>query len=377
MHRRLIPIQQAFLKLQQRVETFVRRTFTGRPRALAATVAVLAIAVLSTGGGVAWFAYDLTTGLPNRQALRDIGDMVQSTTIFDASDRPAFTIFKEQRIEVPLEKVSQNVIKAVISVEDQRFFDHSGIDAVRIGGAAPEEPAVGPPRRRRQHHHAAARAADVPEPGQDLPPQAQGNHRRRLPREPVFETGDPRDVSQQGVLRRRPARRRGRRPRLFRQARGRARGRRSGAPRRPHPVAVELRADGQPRPRRRAPERRPPDDGQLGGDRCRRGRAREVRAGHDQQRARDQGDLRPLLQGAGAARAGRALRLAARLPGRPSRLHDDRQRPPEGGRSDARRRAAGHRAPARASSTRSARSRRRRGAALPRRPRRPSTSRAR
>ncbi len=64
-----------------------------------------------------------------------MGDMVQSTTIFDASDRPAFTIFKEQRIEVPLEKMSQNFLKAVISVEDQRFFDHSGIDAFRIGGA--------------------------------------------------------------------------------------------------------------------------------------------------------------------------------------------------------------------------------------------------
>ena len=85
--------------------------------------------------GLAWFAYDLTTGLPNRQALRDMGDMVQATTIFDASDRPAFTIFKEQRIEVSLDKVSKNLIDAVISVEDQRFFDHSGIDAVRIGGA--------------------------------------------------------------------------------------------------------------------------------------------------------------------------------------------------------------------------------------------------
>jgi 1A family penicillin-binding protein len=135
MHRRLIPLQQAFLRLQQRGETLARRAFTGRPRALVATVVVLATGVLFSGGWVAWFAYDLTTGLPNRQALRDMGDMVQSTTIFDASDRPVFTIFKEQRIEVPLEKVSQNVINAVISVEDQRFFDHSGIDAVRIGGA--------------------------------------------------------------------------------------------------------------------------------------------------------------------------------------------------------------------------------------------------
>ena len=167
MHRRLVPLHQAFLRLEQRAATLVRRTFTGRPRALVATIAILAAVVLSSGRSVAWFAFDLTTGLPNRQALRDMGDMVQSTTIFDASDRPAFTIYKEQRIEVPLEKMSQNVIKAVISVEDQRFFDHSGVDAVRIGGGVSEEPAVGPPLRGRQHDHAAAGAADVPEPRQD------------------------------------------------------------------------------------------------------------------------------------------------------------------------------------------------------------------
>ena len=135
MHRRLIQLQQVLLTAQSRAAGLVRRTFTGRPRALVATILTLSIVVLSSAGGVAWFAYDLTTGLPNRQALRDMGDMVQSTTIFDATDRPAFTIFKEQRIEVPLPKVSQNFVNAVISVEDQRFFDHSGIDAVRIGGA--------------------------------------------------------------------------------------------------------------------------------------------------------------------------------------------------------------------------------------------------
>ena len=135
MQRHLKSLQQAIRGLQQRSTNLVRSAFTGRPRALAATISVLAVAVLSSAGYVAWFAYDLTRGLPDRQALREMGDMVQSTTIFDASDRPAFTIFKEQRIEVPLEKVSPNLIKAVIAIEDQRFFDHSGIDAVRIGGA--------------------------------------------------------------------------------------------------------------------------------------------------------------------------------------------------------------------------------------------------
>ena len=106
---------------RDRTAAAIRRTFVGRPRAIVATISVLALGLMASGGYVVWSALDLTRGLPTRDALRAMGDMVQSTTIFDASDRPAFTIYKEQRIEVPLEKISPNLIKAVISVEDQRF----------------------------------------------------------------------------------------------------------------------------------------------------------------------------------------------------------------------------------------------------------------
>src|SRR5690606_23414393 len=81
------------------------------------------------------FSYDLTASLPNREELRGLGDMAQSTTLFDANDKPAFTLFKEQRIEVPLEKISPHMIKAVISIEDQRFYDHTGVDAIRVAAA--------------------------------------------------------------------------------------------------------------------------------------------------------------------------------------------------------------------------------------------------
>ena len=86
-------------------------------------------------GWVAWFSYDVTAGLPDRSALRSIGNMAQSTTLYDAANEPVFTIYKEQRIEVPFDQISPHLIKAVLSVEDQRFYQHSGIDAVRIAAA--------------------------------------------------------------------------------------------------------------------------------------------------------------------------------------------------------------------------------------------------
>ena len=108
---------------------------SGRPRVLAGAVVTLALVVWLSVGTLAWYTVDVTAGLPGPQELRGLGDMAQSTTIYDAHDRPVFTIFKEQRIEVPLEKISPNFINAVISVEDQRFYDHSGVDVIRVAAA--------------------------------------------------------------------------------------------------------------------------------------------------------------------------------------------------------------------------------------------------
>jgi 1A family penicillin-binding protein len=114
----------------------IHRLLAGRPRALTALVATLALVLFLTVGTAAWAAYDVTAGLPDREELASLGDMAQSTTILDASDNPVFTIFKEQRIEIPLDQMSPHLIQAVLSVEDQRFYDHSGVDAVRVVAAA-------------------------------------------------------------------------------------------------------------------------------------------------------------------------------------------------------------------------------------------------
>ena len=83
-----------------------------------------------------WFLFDLRTNLPDRDALRRMGDMDQATTVYDARDRLAFTIYREQRIEASLVDISLHLVRALISIEDQRFYEHHGFDAVRIVSAA-------------------------------------------------------------------------------------------------------------------------------------------------------------------------------------------------------------------------------------------------
>jgi penicillin-binding protein 1A len=96
----------------------------------------LALLMWAGAGFAAWLMFDVASGLPDHNALRAVGSMARATTVFDASDAPAFTIFKEQRIEVPLSRVSPFLISAILAVEDQRFFDHGGVDMIRVAGAA-------------------------------------------------------------------------------------------------------------------------------------------------------------------------------------------------------------------------------------------------
>ena len=106
------------------------------PRIAVGVVAAFVLIAVISGGGSVLFLTGLRDGLPDLDALRRIGEMDQATAVFDDKDALAFTIFKEQRIEVPLTEVSPNLTKAITSIEDQRFFDHRGFDLVRIASAA-------------------------------------------------------------------------------------------------------------------------------------------------------------------------------------------------------------------------------------------------
>ncbi len=327
--------------------TLVRRLLDGRPRLLVATIVVLAVTGFAAAGWLTWFSYDLTNGLPNRDALRGLGDMSQATTLFDAGDRPAFTIFKEQRIEVPLSRVSQNLIKAVVSVEDQRFFEHSGIDAVRVLGAV---------FRNLQTGRRAEGGSTIT---QQLARQSfltrDKTYRRKLKevilaahienlynKEEILELylnkvyfGDGLygvEAASRGYFGRTAADLTVDQAALL-----------AGLIQSPSSYAPTVNLD-RAIARRNVVLQTMVASGAI--DEATAARAKKAR-GQADQRPRNQRDLRPLFQGAGSPRAGRALRLAARVSGRPSSVHHAAARDAEGGRGDRRERPRGHREAAR------------------------------
>ncbi|MGQ0734111.1 MAG: penicillin-binding protein 1A [Acidobacteriota bacterium] len=81
-------------------------------------------------------AHGIVFGVPGRASLGRVTEMARASVIFDHRDRPAFTIYREQRLEIPLDQMSPHLRSAIVAVEDQRFYSHRGVDVVRLAGAA-------------------------------------------------------------------------------------------------------------------------------------------------------------------------------------------------------------------------------------------------
>ena len=104
-------------------------------------VLIVLVVVLSAGlWTAAWRAFGFTQSisgeLDRAGRLTSIAPRPQATLVFDRHGRPAFTFFVEQRIDVPLDRVSRHMVEAILAVEDRRFFSHFGVDPIRIASAA-------------------------------------------------------------------------------------------------------------------------------------------------------------------------------------------------------------------------------------------------
>ena len=115
----------------RRLENFVN----SHRSAVVAGLAVLCLGTWIAIGASVGYVYAAVRALPDRNAVRSVGSMARATTIADVKGRHAFTIFEERRLQVPLSRVSPNIRRAIVAVEDQRFYNHGGVDPVRVVAA--------------------------------------------------------------------------------------------------------------------------------------------------------------------------------------------------------------------------------------------------
>ena len=68
--------------------------------------------------------------------LEKMGRMESSSIIYDRSDRQMGKIFIQNRVPIPFEKIPKEMVNAIVAEEDNRFFEHHGVDYFGILRAA-------------------------------------------------------------------------------------------------------------------------------------------------------------------------------------------------------------------------------------------------
>jgi penicillin-binding protein 1A len=103
-------------------------------RVLALASAVVVLLVVVAAAGLYAFAANALKGLP------DVNDpnaftLAQPTKIYSADGKLLANFFLENREIVPIADISKDLQNAVIAVEDERFYEHPGVDLVGIARA--------------------------------------------------------------------------------------------------------------------------------------------------------------------------------------------------------------------------------------------------
>ena len=98
-------------------------------------VIVLAVALLAAGGLAAWFYFAIYQNAPEIGTVTDYRPKIP-LRIYTADNVLIGEFGEEHRDFVPVAAVPDMVKKAVLAIEDTRFYEHGGIDWIRALGAA-------------------------------------------------------------------------------------------------------------------------------------------------------------------------------------------------------------------------------------------------
>ncbi len=95
-------------------------------------VVLIGLSAMTIGG--AWFLYRMYQTLPTLDQLENIEPPL-SSKVMGKDGTLVYEFSIEKRSWVPLKKIPENLVNAVLSIEDRKFYDHWGVDIKRILGA--------------------------------------------------------------------------------------------------------------------------------------------------------------------------------------------------------------------------------------------------
>src|SRR6266542_1144400 len=103
---------------------------------IALLLALMALPVVIPAGAL---ARDTAKRLGNIPPLPKVGQLAQRTNIYAANGSRLATLFEENRLYVTIDQIPKTVRNAVVAIEDDRFYEHHGVDLRGIARAAVED----------------------------------------------------------------------------------------------------------------------------------------------------------------------------------------------------------------------------------------------
>ena len=94
------------------------------------TFLTLFIALFLLGGGVFLYFVSKAPALSESKLVA-----TTSSKIYDNKNELIADLGSERRVNAQANEIPTDLVKAIVSIEDHRFFDHRGVDTIRIMGA--------------------------------------------------------------------------------------------------------------------------------------------------------------------------------------------------------------------------------------------------
>lgn len=85
----------------------------------------LALPAVGAGGMAASSSVDYFNDLPGNLAQPPLSE---KSVVLDKNGKTLASFYEENRVPVPLSKISPNLLNAVVAIEDSRFYQHGGFD---------------------------------------------------------------------------------------------------------------------------------------------------------------------------------------------------------------------------------------------------------